>query len=408
MQIHDQTYDQISYANPNLTSIIVLIFVLVIIGIYLLHRNTYQKQKNTMTTKRLYQKLLKLCLQKDLQGIDDFLNNNKSFNVNKIFEKLCEPGYDQIFIHLYNHLKNNNMVFDVHYDEELYFTLAAYNQSIQLLDFLYQFEPDLRIRDDIVFDRVCNGNKSKTINWLISKCPDYLEKDGKYYIRSDSVVHYFKYDDFGKLNYKKCDAREKIKIADIDSVNQQITEAKQQLTETTYFDASTIKDTMDHRIRDSKISTKKIKLDIKNINGITDYGENLIICESFDYIQYNVGGHFDKHVDVSKFVDGKEHNYTILLFPPQKIDGGDFIIYEDKEKESMRISPSEFQWTIIIFPVGTYHCSTEITNGIKITLKGSFNISQKNKTESDKRRFDSENMICDGAYRIFKENQRMG
>ncbi len=135
-----------------------------------------------------------LCFANDLQGVIEYFNSDKhldfdlSVNNYEILKMLCRKGHCKILIYLYERKK-----FDTLYDHDIYFRLSAHSQSIELLDFLYKFSPNIRFFDDIIFEVACKTNKSKTIRWLLDKCLDYQILDHnnkKYYIKSESEVYF--------------------------------------------------------------------------------------------------------------------------------------------------------------------------------------------------------------------------
>lgn len=328
-----------------------------------------------------FEQLINICQSGNYDDVITFLNTNKGFDIRindyQILKMVCDYGYCNIFIYMHDYLKNNNMVHDIHYDNECYLRLSALSQCIDLMDFLHQYNPDIRTMDDIIFTTACNLNHKIVIDWLATKCSDYVidTDDGMYYIKTDAKVHLFTIDD-NILNRHIFDNNEKIKVWNIDDVNKMIVLCEKNLVESTYYNIKKDTTIFDQSIRKSLISTKKVKLKIENIMKLN---ETIIMCESFDYIKYNPGGYFVKHIDTPKYVNGRKHNHTVIICPPQDLVGGEFIIYDslDDSLTNIAIKPAKHNWTIIIFPVGSFHCSTEVIVGSKIILKSSCYIEQK-------------------------------
>ena len=67
--------------------------------------------------------------------------------------------------------------------------------------------------------------------------------------------------------------------------------------------------------RDSFISDDIFNLDI-NCN--IGYGLNILIDKKFEFIKYEVGGHFKNHKDRKRY---DEHTHTICIYPPQPCEG---------------------------------------------------------------------------------------
>jgi predicted 2-oxoglutarate/Fe(II)-dependent dioxygenase YbiX len=108
-----------------------------------------------------------------------------------------------------------------------------------------------------------------------------------------------------------------------------------------------------------------------NMMNVPPYFRNSL---SFALLKYNVGGEFIKHRDklLSKFNDYYLHSHTCLLYPPSHISkygGGNLILYDEKDKQTI-INTSQFKnWTFIIFNRKTYHEITPVTSGQRYVFK---------------------------------------
>lgn len=122
---------------------------------------------------------------------------------------------------------------------------------------------------------------------------------------------------------------------------------------------------------DSKIT---INLDIPFLS------DKIHFIDTWEYLQYDKEGVFDKHVDRKR---NKYHDYTILLYPPYSLTnsfdssinliGGDLILYpfgERSENFSIKIKVDKTKWICIIFPIDITHESTIVNQGNKCLFKG--------------------------------------
>jgi|688.fasta_scaffold416415_1 hypothetical protein len=115
-------------------------------------------------------------------------------------------------------------------------------------------------------------------------------------------------------------------------------------------------------IKYSKISTRKFKIIINesHICNIVSY---------LDYLEYPIDGKFIVNID--KIASDNYHTYTVHIYPPQDIEGGELIIYEDDRKSLFqKINISKTNWVVVVFPIDIYHSSNEIKKGTKKMFKG--------------------------------------
>lgn len=125
---------------------------------------------------------------------------------------------------------------------------------------------------------------------------------------------------------------------------------------------------MDPSIRSSQTSKRKVEI---KISGLYERFESVQFDDMFDVITYNVGDKFTEHTDAVKF---KTHNYTILLYPPQNVEGGDLIVKLDGDK-NFAVKMSNCNWTIVLLPVKVPHSSLPVLNGTKLTFKGAIGLT---------------------------------
>jgi len=121
--------------------------------------------------------------------------------------------------------------------------------------------------------------------------------------------------------------------------------------------------TTDTTLRSSKTSLEKAKI---TVSGLNSYFARLQIDEMFSPIIYDIGDKFEWHIDAPQF---RWHNYTILLYKPQDIEGGELCVKMDEDR-NFTIKMDKHRWTIVLLPLNVLHTSLPITKGTKLTLKG--------------------------------------
>jgi hypothetical protein len=108
----------------------------------------------------------------------------------------------------------------------------------------------------------------------------------------------------------------------------------------------------------------------------------ILLNNYFSVIKYEIGEKFDWHFDSKQ---NEYHTHTLLLFPPQKIKGGELYVkhgYLDSRNDRQIctvIKPHEHIWTLVLIPIGMFHMSSPVSAGRKITLKGTGYISNINR-----------------------------
>lgn len=115
-------------------------------------------------------------------------------------------------------------------------------------------------------------------------------------------------------------------------------------------------------IKYSKISTRKFKIIIN--------GSHICNMQSYlDYLEYPTDGKIIVNID--KFASDNYHTHTVYIYPPQDIEGGELLIYEDNRKTLFqKIKMSKTNWLAVVFPIDIYHSSNEIKKGTKKMFKG--------------------------------------
>jgi hypothetical protein len=111
--------------------------------------------------------------------------------------------------------------------------------------------------------------------------------------------------------------------------------------------------------RDSFISDEIFNLDI---TCHISHKLNMSIDKHFEFIKYEVGGHFKNHKDRKRY---DNHTHTICIYPPCPYDGGELIL-----DDQYYFGVSKEYWTCIIFPINMRHQSMEVTSGTKYVFKG--------------------------------------
>ena len=126
-----------------------------------------------------------------------------------------------------------------------------------------------------------------------------------------------------------------ISILNYDDLIDQIEKAKITMKQSTFKITTGNERYEDTNVRNSKIAENLINIKINSVSDRVKY-----IHDEFEYIEYNVGGHFVEHIDYERDLpDGRKSNATILIYPPQVVTGGNLIV-EDKLNNKYVISPS--------------------------------------------------------------------
>jgi predicted 2-oxoglutarate/Fe(II)-dependent dioxygenase YbiX len=156
-----------------------------------------------------------------------------------------------------------------------------------------------------------------------------------------------------------------INILNYDDLIDQIEKAKITMKQSTFKMTDGNERFEDVNVRNSKIAEMMINIKINSVSDHIKYIHN-----EFEYIEYNIGGHFVEHIDYERDLpDGRKSNATFLIYPPQNVVGGNLVV-KDKLNNKYVISPSSEKWIIIIFKCDLLHCSEPVIAGQKVILKG--------------------------------------
>ncbi len=167
-------------------------------------------------------------------------------------------------------------------------------------------------------------------------------------------------------------------IINLYSVKEQINATKkEQMIKSTCTDNSEI--IVDQTKRNSSTTNNVININVlsninNNPNNESVTNEFITIIPHFEYIEYQKGGFFAEHTDKDK----PNANATVLIYPPQVIEGGELSIKLGGFKENKIITPLSDKWIIVVFPNMLQHESKLVTSGIKVVLKGTAFIKYEN------------------------------
>jgi len=149
-----------------------------------------------------------------------------------------------------------------------------------------------------------------------------------------------------------------INILNFDELHDQIKKAEENMKQSTFKTTDDDIRQENMTIRNSKISDIPIKMFINVLSDHITY-----VHDIFEYITYDIGGHFVEHVDYERELpDGKKSNCTFLIYPPQTVVGGELII-KDKLNNVYTIKPLSDEWIIVIFKCDLLHSSKPVTSG---------------------------------------------
>ncbi len=179
-------------------------------------------------------------------------------------------------------------------------------------------------------------------------------------------------------NYRMNEVNDCFEIHNLKSVIYQINEIKKEmLIKSTCTDNSII--IVDDSKRMSFTSKKLINIDVlsivfnneKNNSKTNDF---ITINPNFEYIEYKQGGFFAEHTDKDK----PNANATVLIYPPQTIEGGELCLNLGGYKVIETINPHSDKWLVVVFPNLMAHESKIVKSGLKIVLKGTAYINYDN------------------------------
>lgn len=188
----------------------------------------------------------------------------------------------------------------------------------------------------------------------------------------DQIVSYYIPASYRDSEYENC-----FEITNLLFVKKQIKDIKtEQLVKSTCTDNSRI--SVDETKRKS-LAAKNVLLVVDVVSNVykdnaSKTNEFITINPFFEYIEYQEGGFFARHTDKDK----PNANATVLIYPPQVIEGGELAVSLGGYKGTKLIKPLPDKWTIVVFPNKTPHESNMVTNGTKIVLKGTAFINYEN------------------------------
>lgn len=137
----------------------------------------------------------------------------------------------------------------------------------------------------------------------------------------------------------------------------------QKMTVSTYGHTFSGQRLVDYNIRQSKIHQNTFNFDIE----IPCRNIDVKSLKNFEYIEYYKNGKFAKHRDR---IREPGHEWTICIYPPQNVSGGELILYKENGDIFMKYPMPVNQWHCLIFPIGLLHESLPIISGVKKLFKG--------------------------------------
>jgi hypothetical protein len=127
---------------------------------------------------------------------------------------------------------------------------------------------------------------------------------------------------------------------------------------------------MDESVRVSEISNTRFNFKMSIEEGLGDHEELTAFSEEFEFLRYNVGGHFDVHIDRTRY---SGHTHTVCIYPPQNIEGGELVLYRSPSETEVKMSPDS--WVVVVFPIEMPHAAKPVTNGKKYMFKGTCSLN---------------------------------
>jgi predicted 2-oxoglutarate/Fe(II)-dependent dioxygenase YbiX len=284
---------------------------------------------------------------------------------------------------LYERSIANNQPISITSQNNLPVRLAVNSGSIELVEWLCELGANVRTHNDSAFRTACSKNMIKMVKWFTDRYAD--KYNGLYAVISENNVvdHAAAYDATvhcfidltrsGSLQYHRYDANQGVHINRVNAVLKSMNWARQSIIQSSFFNPMTKMTRIDHSVRKANQSTEMVRLTISGLEKIMkqiDDDITLDCRDQFKYLVYQESGHFGKHVDNVVTVDEITYDHPLIVYPPQDIEGGDFVIYDRKDPSiSYKVSPSKYHWTIVIFPSKILHESLPVIKGQKETLK---------------------------------------
>lgn len=324
-----------------------------------------------------YKIFLDKCLHESFESANNYyVDHQHAIDIcdGRLLDELCKNNCIDIIKWLYN--MDNTIINNVCF---LY-------SDINSLKILYELNNNMFVQilkelNHFYFRRACEKNYIGHANLF----KDIMEKNGKvqynfiidndkiidFWVTGDIDINIFRFDELTNLSH--------IYEPDIQYINicneYEILEKIQSIALLDSTCNISNKQIVNKMIRNSKTSAEKININIKNIQHIKKYFDQcseFCVDDKFDYVEYNVGEKFDFHVDSSQpFVINntlKKSNYTVLLYPPQNIIGGELVIKTNNFQSLIKMHTHK--WTIVFLPINVIHSSLKIVSGFKKTFKG--------------------------------------
>jgi hypothetical protein len=136
----------------------------------------------------------------------------------------------------------------------------------------------------------------------------------------------------------------------------------------------------DDTIRKSQISNGTFHMKVIPSKVMQLYREitEVVIGEEFNFLQYEVGGHFGEHQDRQHDVavnsyPGYEisHGCSVCIYPPQQVTGGQVIVgQKGSYMGSMTIEMPKTEWVVLVMSLEITHQSSMVFYGKKLVFKG--------------------------------------
>lgn len=311
----------------------------------------------------------------------------------QILEKYKDSNDDTIKDTCSNgELQQNNSILD--YNDKINFKIEdivsiCTNGNYDMLKHIYSIQPNILLNleydNHSAFRSACKNNHNDIVTFLQSINPQYrtiIENNiiTDFWMENDINLCIF-YDTPGGLEVKTLMNTQQIRIKNINELINKINNIDiNEMKDSTYSKHD--KTFCDKNIRNSVVSSNFI-IEFDNIDVIKQLAWNdkdmiINIHNKFDCIKYSVGGKFDWHRDNQQF---SEHNYTFIIYPPQSVIGGEILVKTSSTNKKIKMS--DHLWKIVMFPLGTSHCSKEIIKGTKIALKGTAFVREKEKLLSN-------------------------
>lgn len=288
--------------------------------------------------------LTDLCTNDNLIMLQWFFSTDETlqFKIEHIIS-VCENGNCDILKWIYSIQKEEFA--NLNYENHRAFRTACKNNFIEVATFLQLINPKYKM---IIEDNVIT----------------------EYWVENDINLCVF-YDTPTGLELKTLLNTQEIRIQNIDELLEKINNLNtNEMKPSTHSKTSKYAERLlNKNVRNSAVSDEII-ISLKNIDVIKQLAwpntEILIdIYNEFNCIKYPVGGKFEWHKDSQLF---SKHNYTILIYPPQSIVGGELVVKTSTSNKKIKVS--DHLWKIIMLPIGATHCSKEVISGTKTTLKG--------------------------------------